>query len=62
MINTNYLLEAFDLIAERYRIETGSSDIPMSELHQFFSDALDLYIELESGIADYEGADHDLAA
>ena len=52
MINTNYLLEAFKLIEERYRIETGSSDIPVSELHQFFSDALDLYIELESGIAD----------
>ena len=62
MINTNYLLEAFKLIEERYRIETGSSDIPVSELHQFFSDALDLYIELESGIADAPEADHDLAA
>jgi len=62
MINTNYLLEAFKLIEERYRIETGSSDIPVSELHQFFSDALDLYIEIDSGIADYEGADNDLAA
>lgn len=61
MINTNYLLEAFKLIGERRRIETGSSDIPMSELHQFFSDALDLYIEIDSGIADSE-ADHDLAA
>jgi len=62
MINTNYLLEAFKLIEERYRIETGSSDIPVSELHQFFSDALDLYIEIDSGIADYDGDDHDLAA
>ena len=62
MINTNYLLEAFKLIGERYRIETGSTDIPVSELHQFFSDALDLYIEFESGIADYDGGDHDLAA
>ena len=62
MINTNYLLEAFKLIEERRRIETGSSDIPVSELHQFFSDALDLYIELESGIADAPEADHDLAA
>ena len=62
MINTNYLLEAFKLIGERYRIENGSSDIPMSELHQFFSDALDLYIELESGIADAPEADDDLAA
>lgn len=62
MINTNYLLKAFEWTAEARRIETGSSDIPMSELHQFFSDALDRYIEIESGIADYEGADNDLAA
>tara|TARA_R100000353_G_scaffold174128_1_gene141471 strand:- start:2137 stop:2385 length:249 start_codon:yes stop_codon:yes gene_type:complete len=62
MINTKYLLLAFQWTAEVYQLDTGRSDIPLSELHEFFSEALNRYVELESGIVDDSEVSDDLAA
>ena len=62
MINTKYLLLALQWTAEIYQQDTGRSDIPLSELHEFFSEALNRYVELESGIVDDSEVSDDLAA